>query len=86
MEANGIEHTVTDQGEPVFRHQDWLGWASEHFAYLDPKVVNGHALVHATGSLIVFSEELVRRLGTSCRKTRPSCRWGSPSAEIAFRR
>ena len=63
MEANGIEHTVTDQVEPVFRRPDWLGWASEHFAYLDPKVVNGHALVHATGSLIVFSEELVRRLG-----------------------
>jgi hypothetical protein len=27
MEANGVEHTVTDQGEPVFR-RGWLGRAS----------------------------------------------------------
>ncbi len=63
MEANGIEHTVSDQGAPVFRLPDWLGWGREQFGYLDPQVVDGHALVHATGSLIVFSEELVRRLG-----------------------
>lgn len=63
MEANGIEHTVSDQGAPVFRLPDWLGWGREQFGYFDLQVVDGHALVHATGSLIVFSEELVRRLG-----------------------
>jgi hypothetical protein len=33
-------------------------------------VVNGHALVHATGPLFVFSEELVRRLGNVLPKNK----------------
>jgi hypothetical protein len=64
MDANGIAYSTSDfDGSPVFSRPEWLMRPSEHFGYLDPKVVDGHAILKDTASLCIFSAELVNGLG-----------------------
>jgi hypothetical protein len=64
MEANGIEYPLSDyDGSPIFKRPEWLMSPSEHFGYLDPKAVDNHAVPYDTSSLMIFSEELMKRLG-----------------------
>lgn len=61
LEANGIEYTRNEKGNPVFGTPPWL--QSDRFAYLAAPVVEGVTVDHDAKVGIIMSKALVDDLG-----------------------
>jgi hypothetical protein len=61
LEHNGIPFWMSDSGFPIFDYPEWL--RTEQFGWLNAAVVDGAHLLRDWTVDLVFSEELLDRLG-----------------------
>jgi hypothetical protein len=61
MEANGIEYTSFPDGSPRYAPPAWI--SSDAFGYLDSSAIDSAPLLYSPELGLLFSQELVDRLG-----------------------